>query len=59
MFGKGKDGEAKAKNFVLETISKPGRKEVTKGAKIMISVDCLTEEEAKHSPAGIGRSDPN
>lgn len=42
MFGRGKDGEEKAKMFVLETVSKPGRKENQKPAKIMISIDCLT-----------------
>jgi len=59
MFGIGKEGHEKAKNFVLETISKPGRKQNKANAKIMISVDCVTEEEAKNSPVGIGRGDPN
>lgn len=59
MYGRGKEGEEKAKMFVLETVSKPGRKEGSKPAKIMVSVDCLTEVEAKNSPVGIGRGDPN
>ena len=45
--------------FVLETVSKPGRREESKPAKIMVSVDCLTESEAKNSPVGLGRGDPN
>lgn len=57
--GRGKDGEEKAKMFVLETVSKPGRKANNTPAKIMVSIDCLTEQEATNSPVGIGRGDPN
>lgn len=59
MYGEGKNKEKRAKSFVLETIAKIEKKKGKTPAKILVSVDCLTEEEAKKSPVGIGRSDPN
>ena len=45
--------------FVLNAPLKLADEEKKKDVKIRISVDLLTEEQAKISPAGIGRGDPN
>ena len=45
--------------FFKDTIMKNGSDENEVKPKILLSIDCLTMKEAKVSPAGIGRGDPN
>ena len=45
--------------FVLNAPLKLKDEDKKKDVKIRLSVDLLTEEQAKISPAGIGRGDPN
>lgn len=59
MTGKGEDGKSRDKKFVLETIARDAKYRGKEPAKILVSVDCVTEKEAELSPVGIGRGDPN
>ena len=49
----------KHKRFVKETILSDNAENREMVPKIKMSIDCLTMEEAKISPVGIGRGDPN
>ena len=60
--GESKDGKnKKSREFILNTkLAKiTGPKDKLKHPKILLSIDVLTEKEAKLNPAGFGRSDPN
>lgn len=48
-----KDGK-----FEIETEKNPNKPDM-KSSKLLMSIECLTEAEAKIRPAGVGRGDPN
>lgn len=58
MVDKNEEGENSTK-IVKTTILNQNAEESELVPKIRFSIDCLTKEDAKISPAGIGRGDPN